>query len=72
MTQKYATGTKVAWNWGNGTPTGTVVESATDRIEKTINGKKQSRNGTDDNPAYVLEQDNGQNVLKLHSELKKA
>lgn len=72
MTQRYATGTKVAWNWGNGTPTATVVESATDRIEKTINGKKQSRNGTDDNPAYVLEQDNGQNVLKLHSELKKA
>lgn len=72
MTEKFTKGTKVAWNWGNGTPTGTVVESANDRIEKTINGTTQSRNGTDDNPAYVLEQDDGQKVLKLHSELKKA
>lgn len=72
MTQKFGTGTKVAWNWGNGTPTGTVVESATDRIERTIDGKTQTRNGTDDNPAYVLEQDSGKKVLKLHSELERA
>ncbi|MEU9819051.1 DUF2945 domain-containing protein [Pseudonocardia alni] len=72
MTQKFAKGTWVAWNWGNGTPTGKVVDHSTERIEKTIDGSKQSRNGTEDNPAYVLEQEDGQTVLKLHSELKKA
>lgn len=50
MTQKFAKGTWVAWNWGNGTPTGKVVDHSTDRIEKTIDGSKQSRNGTEDNP----------------------
>ncbi|MEQ3553234.1 DUF2945 domain-containing protein [Pseudonocardia nematodicida] len=72
MTQKFAKGTWVAWNWGNGSPTGKVVDSATDRMEREINGSTQSRNGTDDNPAYLLEQEDGQEVLKLHSELKKA
>lgn len=72
MTQKFAKGTTVAWNWGNGRPEAKVVDSSTDRIERTINGSKQSRNGTEDNPAYVLEQSNGQTVLKLHSELEKA
>jgi hypothetical protein len=72
MTETFAKGTWVAWNWGNGTPTAKVVDSATDRIERTIDGTTQSRNGTEDNPAYVLEQESGQTVLKLHSELKKA
>ncbi|GAA1389310.1 hypothetical protein GCM10009613_28060 [Pseudonocardia kongjuensis] len=72
MTRKFAKGTRVAWNWGNGRPEGTVADWATDRIERTINGSVQSRNGTEDNPAYVLEQDDGQTVLKLHSELEKA
>lgn len=72
MTAKFAKGTRVAWNWGNGSPTGTVVESAAERIEKTIKGTRQSRNGSADNPAHVLEQDDGQEVLKLHSEPRKA
>lgn len=70
--EKYRKGSKVTWKWGNGTAEGKVVESATDRIEKTIKGTKQTRNGTEDNPAYVLEQEDGTNVLKLHSELEKA
>lgn len=72
MVQKYARGSRVAWNWGNGRPEAKVVDHATDRIERTIKGTVQSRNGTEDNPAYVLEQSDGQTVLKLHSELEKA
>lgn len=69
--ERYRKGSTVTWKWGNGVAEGRVVDSGHDRIEKTINGKQQSRNGTADNPAYVLEQESGQVVLKLHSELEK-
>jgi hypothetical protein len=68
--QKYRSGTTVSWNWGTGTAEGTVEESHTERVERTIKGSTQVRNGTPDNPAYVLSQDDGTTVLKLHSELE--
>ncbi|HEY2223525.1 DUF2945 domain-containing protein [Actinomycetospora sp.] len=68
----FGTGEKVRWNWGNGQGEATVTEVHTDRVERTIAGNKQARNGTDDNPAYVLEQSDGRQVLKLHSELGRA
>ena len=62
-------GDSVKWNWGNGQGEAQVSEVHTERVERTIEGKKQTRNGTEDNPAYVLEQSDGKNVLKLESEL---
>ena len=70
MTKTFSKGDPVKWNWGNGEGEAKVSEVHTERVERQIKGKKQTRNGSDDNPAYVLEQDNGQTVLKLHSELK--
>lgn len=72
MTSTFDKGDQVRWNWGNGQGEATVTEVHTDRVERTIAGSKQTRNGTDDNPAYVLEQSDGRQVLKLHSELGKA
>lgn len=69
MTKAFSKGDDVKWNWGQGQAEATVSEVHTERVERTIDGKKKTRNGTDDNPAYVLEQSNGQTVLKLHSEL---
>jgi hypothetical protein len=69
MTTTFSQGDQVRWNWGNGQGEATVTEVHTDRVERTIAGNKQTRNGTDDNPAYVLEQSDGRQVLKLHSEL---
>lgn len=69
MTTAFAEGDAVKWNWGPGQAEATVVEVHRERIERTIDGKSKTRNGTDDNPAYVLEQSDGQTVLKLHSEL---
>ena len=66
---QFSKGDAVKWNWGNGEGEAEVAEVHTERVERTISGKKQTRNGTDDNPAYVLEQSNGQQVLKLESEL---
>jgi hypothetical protein len=69
VTKAFAEGDDVKWNWGQGQAEATVKEVHTERVERTIKGSKKTRNGTEDNPAYVLEQSNGQTVLKLHSEL---
>lgn len=72
MSDAYDTGTDVEWDWGNGTAQGTVTEVYTERVEKTIDGSEITRNADDDNPAYLIEQDDGSEVLKSHSELRKA
>ncbi|PAP75576.1 DUF2945 domain-containing protein [Rubrivirga marina] len=68
----YSTGDKVQWNWGDGTGTGTVQESFTDRVTRTLQGTEVTRDADDDNPAYLVEQDDGDHVLKSESELSKA
>ena len=37
----------------------------------TIKGTDVSRNATDKEPAYLIEQDDGDRVLKSHSEIQK-
>lgn len=69
MIKTYSKGTKVEWNWGQGKATGTVIKSSIKRMQKTIKESKVIRNGTPENPAYLIEQGNGTQVLKLHSEL---
>jgi hypothetical protein len=69
MIKTYSKDTKVEWNWGQGKATGVVVKSSIKRMQKTIKGSKITRNGTPENPAYLIEQENGTQVLKLHSEL---
>lgn len=68
-TKAFGKGDAVTWNWGPSQAEATVAEVHTDRVERTIGGSTKTRNGTDDNPAYVLEQSDGTTVLKLHSEL---
>lgn len=65
-------GTDVEWTWGSGTATGKVVELHHERVERTIKGEKITRNGTDDDPAALIEQEDGTKVLKLRSELRRA
>lgn len=72
MADKHNVGSKVEWDWGNGTATGKVRESFTERVTRTIKGSEITRNADDDNPAYVIEQDDGSQVLKSHSEVRKA
>lgn len=71
-TKTYSKGTRVKWNWGQGSAEGEVVESYTSPVEKTIKGSEVKRDADDDNPAYLIEQDDGDEVLKSHSELSKA
>lgn len=64
-------GDTVRWKYGKGHAEGKVVEVHKEEVEKTIDGKKIKRNGSDDNPALVIEQDDKQKVLKLNSEVEK-
>ena len=66
------TGSEVSWTWGQGTATGKVTEVHHDKVTRTTKGQEITRNGTEDNPAYVIEQEDGTTVLKLHSEVERA
>lgn len=68
----YDKGTKVEWNWGNGTGTGKITERFTDDVTRTIKGNDVTRKASPHEPAYMIEQDDGNRVLKSHSEVSKA
>ena len=68
---KFRKGAKVEWPWGKGHAEAIVIESYTESVTRTIKGSKITRHGTKENPAYLLEQANGNQVLKLGSELRK-
>ena len=72
MSKHYSEGTKVEWDWGNGTATGEVAKKYTQRQTLKIDGTEVTRNADDDNPAYKIEQEDGGRVLKSHSEIRKA
>lgn len=72
MSKAYNKGTKVQWNWGSGTAEGEVQESFTEDVTRTIKGNEVTRNASSDSPAYMIKQEDGDRVLKSHSEIKKA
>jgi hypothetical protein len=72
MSDKYSENTRVEWDWGGGTGEGKVREVFTEHVSRTIKGSEVTRNASDDNPAYLIEQDDDDRVLKSHSELRKA
>lgn len=67
---KYEEGSKVKWKWGNGYGHGKVQSSFTKKVTRTIDGTEVTRDGSEDNPAYYVHVDDGNNVLKLESELE--
>ena len=71
MASSYNKGDRVSWEWGNGRAEGKVAETFTEKVTRTIGGNEVTRNASDDEPAYLIEQDDGGEVLKSHSELKK-
>ena len=65
-------GSEVRWKWGGNTATGKVTEVHHDKVTRTSKGEEITRNGSDDDPAYVIEQEDGTTVLKLRSEVERA
>ena len=64
-------GSEISWRWGSGTATGTVRAVHRTSVTRTIKGSEITRHGSDDDPAYEIEQDDGTTVLKLRSEVDK-
>jgi hypothetical protein len=63
-------GSKVKWKWYGNYVHGTVEEVHKGPLEKTIKGSKIKRNGTVENPAYVVKSEAGNLALKLSTELE--
>lgn len=71
MSQAYDAGTKVKWKWGEGWGRGEVSEVFTSEVTRTIKGTEVTRKASDDDPAYLIEQADGDRVLKGHSEIER-
>lgn len=67
----YSKSTQVSWSWGSGTAEGKIKTVYKTDVTKTIKGTEVSRKATSDSPAYLIEQDDGDLVLKSHSEIEK-
>lgn len=70
--KSFQTRQHVQWSWGNGTAKGQVKERFEEEVERTLQGSKITKNGSEDNPAYLIEQEDGDEVLKLGSEIEAA
>lgn len=68
----YDTGTTVKWSWGNGTANGKITEVFTQEVTRKLQGAEVTRKADDDCPAYLIEQEDGDEVLKSHSEVERA
>lgn len=67
-----AVGDQVKWTWGNGEAQGEIVERFTSEVERTIKGTSVTRNASEDEPAFLIEQADGDVVLKSCTEIDKA
>lgn len=66
---KFAKGAKVQWKWLGRAVNGVVLQSFVKPVERVIKGKKIKRNGSTENPAYLVKSEAGNEALKLGSEL---
>ena len=71
MSDTHRNGTEVKWKWGSGYGHGKVTDIFTQKVTRTLEGAEVTRNATSDQPAYMIEQDDGVQVLKSHSEVEK-
>ena len=60
----------VQWDWGNGTAKGQVKERFEREVTRTLQGTEVTRDGDADNPAYLIRQEDGDEVLKRGSEIE--
>lgn len=72
MADTYKEGDEVKWSWGNGEGAGKIAKVYTRKTTLKIKGSEVTRDASEDEPAYRIEQADGGEVLKSHSELQKA
>ncbi|WP_106419776.1 DUF2945 domain-containing protein [Salinicola tamaricis] len=62
----------VKWKWGPNWAEGQVTKRFHESVTRKLQGSEVTRKGSKANPAYLIKQEDGSRVLKLHSELEKA
>jgi len=67
MAYDFRTDDTVEWNWGD--ETGKIIERFTSEVTRTIDGTEVEQNASEDEPAYLIDQEDGQHVLKSSTEL---
>ncbi|TWT98521.1 hypervirulence associated TUDOR domain-containing protein [Stieleria varia] len=72
MPQKFRVKQYVQWNFAGGTAKGQIKEAFKEKVTKTLKGTEVTRNATADDPAYLVEQEDGDQALKSESELTDA
>ena len=72
MRKDFEIGDSVEWDWGNGTASGKITERLTEKVTRTLKGTEVTRNADDDEPAFLIEQSDGDEVLKSVTEIRPA
>ena len=70
MSDSISKNDRVKWSWGSGEAEGKVKEVFKDKVTRTIKGNEVTRKASSDEPAYLIEQDDGDRVLKSSSEVE--
>lgn len=68
----FAEGDRVRWRWGQGEGTGVITRRFSADVTLTLKGSEITRRASPDNPAFLIEQEDGDEVLKGLSELHAA
>ena len=63
-------GEKVHWKYGRSEAEGKIEQEFTKPVTKNIKGSEIKRNASKDEPAYLIKQENGNQILRSESELK--
>jgi|APTNR8051073442_1049403.scaffolds.fasta_scaffold14441_2 hypothetical protein len=66
----YEVGTIVYWEGGKGTVKGKIRERFEDDVTRTIKGTKVTHKASELEPAYLIVQEDGDEVLKSHSDIE--
>lgn len=70
MKKQFREDDQVKWKWGTGYGHGVVQSRFAKKVTRKIDGAGVTRNGSDEDPAYYVRLEQGNNVLKLGSELQ--
>jgi hypothetical protein len=67
----FSVGDHVRWKWGDGYGDGKITERFDSDVTRTLKGADVTRSASADEPAFLIEQDDGDEVLKSCTELEK-
>ncbi|SFB53103.1 hypothetical protein SAMN03159496_04766 [Rhizobium sp. NFR07] len=70
--QKIQVGNDVEWKWGRSKAEGKVTQKFTEDVERQIKGKVIKRKADGKEPVFLIEQEDGDRVLKSQSELRRS